>query len=56
MISLEEAKELIVDSVKVQECEEIDILEGRGRVLGEDIISPIDSPPFDRSTLRWICC
>lgn len=51
MISLEEAKALIVDSVKVQECEEIDILEGRGRVLGEDIISPIDSPPFDRSPL-----
>lgn len=51
MISLEEAKALIIDSVRVQQCEEVDILEGRGRILGEDIVSPIDSPPFDRSPL-----
>lgn len=51
MISLEEAQRLVLDSVKLQNVEVVNILDIRDRVLAEDIVSPIDSPPFDRSPL-----
>ena len=51
MISLEDAQELILSKAKVNECEYIDILDSKDRVLAEDIFSKIDSPPFNRSPL-----
>lgn len=51
MVSLEEAQSLILDCVKQQECEVIEIFAAKDRVLAQDIFSEIDSPPFDRSPL-----
>ncbi|MGL5614781.1 MAG: molybdopterin molybdotransferase MoeA [Sarcina sp.] len=51
MISLEEAKHLILSATKVKDIEEVSILEANGRVLAEDILAPLDSPPFNRSPL-----
>ena len=51
-IELELAVKLICDSVKaIDEVEEISIENARGRILAEDIIAPINQPPFDRSPL-----
>lgn len=51
MISLEEAQNTILKYAKVQNIEEIELLEAKGRVLAQDIHSKIDSPPFNRSPL-----
>ncbi len=37
--------------VKPVGVEEVDISEAYGRVLAEDVYSPVDVPPFDRSTV-----
>ena len=51
-IELELAIELICDSVKsINDIEEVSIEEARDRIIGEDIIAPINQPPFDRSLL-----
>ena len=49
MISLEEAKKLLLEKVKPLSFEEIDIKDSLNRVLYEDIFSEINSPPFPRS-------
>ncbi|MGL5820065.1 MAG: molybdopterin molybdotransferase MoeA [Sarcina sp.] len=51
MISLEDAQNLIIQNSKNIGIEKIDVLNSYNRVLGEDIFSPIDSPPFNRSPL-----
>lgn len=51
MITLKEAQELLLKEAKVNDIEEIEIFNSLGRVLAEDIISPIDSPPFNKSPL-----
>lgn len=50
-ISLERAVELIRASVKPVDTEHIPACEALGRVLTEDILAPIDQPPFPRSPL-----
>ena len=52
LIELELAKELIKKSVsKIDDTEVIDIEEAKDRIIGEDIYSPINQPPFNRSPL-----
>lgn len=51
MISLEEARELLLDKAKKMTYEEVHIEDALGRVLYEDIYSEIDNPPFPRSPL-----
>ncbi|MGL4741799.1 MAG: molybdopterin molybdotransferase MoeA [Sarcina sp.] len=51
MISLEDAQKLILENSKILGTEKINVLNSYNRVLGEDIFSPIDSPPFNRSPL-----
>ncbi|WP_456423433.1 molybdopterin molybdotransferase MoeA [Thermococcus sp.] len=47
-----EALSLLLDDLsEIDEVEEIPLEEGLGRVLAEDIVSPVDSPPFDRSAV-----
>ena len=47
-----EALSLLLDDLsEIDEVEEIPLKEALGRVLAEDIVSPIDSPPFDRSAV-----
>ena len=51
-IELELAINLICDSVEsISDIEEVNIEEARNRIIGEDIIAPINQPPFDRSPL-----
>ena len=43
---------MICDSVEsISDIEEVNIEEARNRIIGEDIIAPINQPPFDRSPL-----
>lgn len=51
MVSLEEAKKLILDKIKSLGLEEVNIEDSVGRILYEDIYSPINNPPFPRSPL-----
>ena len=51
MVSLEEARNLLLSKVKKMKEEEVNIEDALGRVLYEDIHSKIDNPPFPRSPL-----
>jgi len=53
LISVEEAKNRIVENFRDFQLgiEEVHILECTNRVLAEDIISDIDVPEFNRSTV-----
>ncbi|NJE00837.1 gephyrin-like molybdotransferase Glp [Thermococcus sp. JdF3] len=47
-----EALKLLLDDLsEIPELEEVPLDEALGRVLAEDVVSPIDSPPFDRSAV-----
>lgn len=51
LISIEEAKHIILKEVKTLEIERVNILKAIGRFVAEDIISPFDMPPFRRSAM-----
>ncbi|MEM1659750.1 MAG: molybdopterin-binding protein [Candidatus Bathyarchaeia archaeon] len=53
LMTLEEAEGIIIKNLKVAPLgiEEVDILEACGRVLAVDVVSGIDVPPFNRSTV-----
>jgi molybdopterin molybdotransferase len=51
MISVEEALKLILDTTPLLGMEKVDIITALGRVIGEDIYSPSDIPPFDNSAM-----
>ncbi|WP_258084380.1 molybdopterin molybdotransferase MoeA [Thermococcus thermotolerans] len=42
---------MLDDLGEILDVEEVPLSEALGRVLAEDIVSPIDSPPFDRSAV-----
>ena len=47
-----EALRLLLDDLsEIDETEEVPLDDALGRVLAEDVVSPIDSPPFDRSAV-----
>jgi molybdopterin molybdotransferase len=51
LISVEEALAEILRHFQPLEPERVPILEARGRVLAEEIVSEIDIPPFDNSAM-----
>ena len=53
LLSLEDAEKRIAESISVKPLgvEEVSLQEALGRVLAENIVSPIDVPPFNRSTV-----
>jgi molybdopterin biosynthesis enzyme len=51
LISYEEAVRIVLSHAKRLGHEEIRFNEAVGRILAEDIRSPIDSPPFDRAAM-----
>lgn len=53
LLSFEEAKRTLEQSFapKPKGTERISLAEAHNRVLAEDIVSPMDVPPFDRSTV-----
>ncbi|NJE41681.1 gephyrin-like molybdotransferase Glp [Thermococcus sp. GR6] len=51
VVPLEEALKVIDSFPLKPEIEEVSLEEALGRVLAEDVVSPIDVPPFDRATV-----
>lgn len=53
VVTVEEGRKLLIDSFKdfKLETEIVDILDSQGRTLGEDVISNINVPDFNRSTM-----
>jgi putative molybdopterin biosynthesis protein len=53
LVSVEEAREKLREHFqpKTTGVEKIPLMASRGRVLAEDVIAPIDVPPFDRASM-----
>jgi molybdopterin molybdotransferase len=51
LISIDEARRRVLDVVQRLEDEGVPLAEALGRVLAEDVQSPIDVPPFDSSAM-----
>ncbi len=51
MITVEQALETILAQIRVLGTERVAILASRGRVLAEDIVSGLDVPPLDNSSM-----
>ncbi len=51
MISVEQALEKVLDSVRPLEPESVPILDALGQVLAEDVRSDVDVPPWDNSAM-----
>ena len=51
MISLEDARELVLSRVQLMPTEEVDVLQVIGRVAAEDLASDIDIAPFAHSAM-----
>ena len=51
MVSFEEARSIILDSVQPVGTEWIHLLEATGRVLAEDVVAPCDLPSWDNSAM-----
>ncbi|HEV2873949.1 MAG TPA: gephyrin-like molybdotransferase Glp, partial [Thermoleophilaceae bacterium] len=51
LISIDEAQGRVLEAVRPLAAEEVTLAEGLGRVLAEDVESPIDVPPFDSSAM-----
>jgi molybdopterin molybdotransferase len=51
VIPVEEALEIVLRETRVLPTEEVALEDAPGRVLGEDIRSDIDMPPFDRAAM-----
>jgi len=50
LIPAEDALKILLEHARpIEDIEEVDILAAVGRVLAEDVIAPIDIPPFDRA-------
>ena len=51
-IELEEALKIILNSSKkIADTEEVELIDGLGRIIAKDFYAPINNPPFDRSPL-----
>lgn len=51
MIPVEQARKTILDSARKMPITEVPLLEARGRVLAQDVVSAIDINPFDNSAM-----
>jgi molybdenum cofactor synthesis domain-containing protein len=53
LMSFDEAKKVIAERLKPEalDAEEISLLDAYNRVLGENVVSALDIPPFSRSTV-----
>jgi molybdopterin molybdotransferase len=56
MITIEKALEIIRLNVEPLEKEEVDLSNVLGRVLGEDIFSDVNVPPFNKSAMDGYAC
>jgi len=51
VITVEEARELVLARIAALDTERVALLDALGRVLGEDVVSDIDVAPFDNSAM-----
>ena len=51
MLTVEEAQEIVLDSVSVSGIERVPLSESQGRVLAEDVAPKYDVPPHDNSSV-----
>ena len=51
MLTVEEAQEIVLDSVSVSGTERVPLSESQGRVLAEDVAPKYDVPPHDNSSV-----
>ncbi len=53
LVGVEDAVRIVLGRLahRVREAEEVGLEEALGRVCGEDVEAPMDSPPFDRSSV-----
>jgi molybdopterin molybdotransferase len=51
MLSLEEARQKILDAIQPLDSESVPLGEAFGRILAEKVVSAIDLPPFDNSAM-----
>ncbi len=51
MISVEQARDRILSSIRVNQPVEVPLTDSLGRVLAEDIVADIHIPPFDNSAM-----
>jgi molybdopterin molybdotransferase len=51
LISIDEAQGRVLDAVRPLATEEVPLAEALGRVVAEEVESPIDVPPFDSSAM-----
>ncbi|MEZ4908295.1 MAG: molybdopterin molybdotransferase MoeA [Saprospiraceae bacterium] len=56
MISFENAKKIVFDSVHIRTAEKVDFMDGMGRILAENIFSDQNIPPFDKSAMDGYAC
>ncbi|MDO8886886.1 gephyrin-like molybdotransferase Glp [Candidatus Oleimmundimicrobium sp.] len=51
MIKPEEALKIILDEVRLQPVEKVNLMDSLGYVLAEDVVSDMNIPPFDNSAM-----
>jgi len=51
MISIEQARETILEKITPLQSEKISLEQALGRYLAQDVISPRDIPPWDNSAM-----
>lgn len=51
MIKPKEARRIILNEVKIQSAEKVNLMDSLGYVLAEDVVSDINIPPFDNSAM-----
>jgi molybdopterin molybdotransferase len=56
MVTYEQALKIVLDSAEQLELERVELAHAAGRVLGEDVTSDIDMPPFDKSAMDGYAC
>ncbi|NLV23719.1 MAG: molybdopterin molybdotransferase MoeA [Deltaproteobacteria bacterium] len=56
MIPFEKALRTALDSAQLLDTEPVALQDSLGRILGEDISSDIDMPPFDKSAMDGYAC
>ena len=56
MITLDEARKIVMDTAYALGTEKTDLQHCLGRVLAEEVISDMDMPPFDKSAMDGFAC
>ena len=51
LLTVEEAQEIVLDSVSVLGIERVSLSDSQGRVLAEDVAPKFDVPPHDNSSV-----